>query len=159
MSVAGAGGVGGLTPPVRVRLAGTDISVWVTDAALACCALECAAALAATTAEPPDSDPPDSGAGDAALSVLVVSGTVTDRVAAWLPRLHAQLPPPVRVLAFGACAISGGPYWDSYAVTAGVEQVLAVDGFIPGCPPTPAALRQALTALLAASQPGPVGQL
>ena len=54
----------------------------------------------------------------------------------------------MKVLSFGACANSGGPYWDSYCVTKGVDRVLPVDAWVPGCPPPPQALLDALEALV-----------
>jgi NADH-quinone oxidoreductase subunit B len=69
--------------------------------------------------------------------VLVVAGTLTNVEVPDLLRCHAALPAGTPVLAFGACTISGGPYWDSYSVTNGVDQVLPVALHVPGCPPTP----------------------
>lgn len=83
----------------------------------------------------------------AAVDVLVVSGTVTDKLAPLVRALYDGLPGPVRVLSFGACANSGGPYWDSYCVTKGVHLVIPVDAWVPGCPPRPEALLTALAAL------------
>ena len=48
------------------------------------------------------------------------------------------------MVAYGVCACSGGPYWDSYAVTKGVDTLVPVDVYVPGCPPTPDALREVL---------------
>jgi NADH-quinone oxidoreductase subunit B len=75
--------------------------------------------------------------------VLVVAGTVTD---ALLPAVVAAADATAAdaVVAFGACTISGGPYWDSYVVTKGIDQVLPVAGYVPGCPPRPRALVAAL---------------
>jgi NADH-quinone oxidoreductase subunit B len=108
---------------------------------LACCAVEVVAAAArrrAVGAAPP----PATGTGT--VNVMVVAGTLTDAVAPAVPVLYAALPEPRRVVSFGACATCGGPYWDSYAVTKGVDQLIPVDLFIPGCPPRPEALLDGL---------------
>jgi NADH-quinone oxidoreductase subunit B len=82
---------------------------------------------------------------------VVISGTVTDRlapaVAAIVDGCEQQAGRRPRVVSFGACASSGGPYWDSYAVTKGVDQLLAVDAYVPGCPPPPEALSAVLDQL------------
>ena len=121
-----------------------DGSLFVVEVALACCALEVEAAAYARTAE--EADPaPDSRV------VVVVSGTVTDRLApavlAVIDACSRQVRTPVSVVSFGACASSGGPYWDSYAVTKGIDQLLEVDVYVPGCPPPPEALRAVLDQL------------
>jgi NADH-quinone oxidoreductase subunit B len=78
----------------------------------------------------------------------VISGTVTDRlapaVAAIVDGCEQQAGRRPTVVSFGACASSGGPYWDSYAVTKGIDQLLAVDVYVPGCPPAPEALSAVL---------------
>jgi NADH-quinone oxidoreductase subunit B len=129
-----------------------DGSLWVLDVALACCTLEFDAALdlsaglefeAATTAAMPLPT-----LDDQAQVAVVVSGTVTDRLApavvAIVDGCEQQAGRRPLVISFGACASSGGPYWDSYAVTKGVDQLLAVDAYVPGCPPPPEALSAVL---------------
>ncbi len=112
-------------------------TLWVADVGLACCAVEVVAAslraAAVETAHPPD--------------VLVVAGTLTDKMAPGIQRLYDSLPDPKYVISFGACSNSGGPYWDSYSVTKGVDQLIPVDVYVPGCPPRPEALLDGLRAL------------
>jgi NADH-quinone oxidoreductase subunit B len=121
---------------------GRSYALTVVNLGLACCAVEFVAAamgdsaLVRRVAEPGPTT-----------SVLVVSGTVTDRAVPAVRALYDALPEPKAVLSFGACANTGGPYWDSYSVTKGVDQVLPVDVWVPGCPPRPEALLQGLLAL------------
>ena len=135
-------------PAALVLDRGRRWSLTVVNVGLACCAVE--AMVASLSTSSPVGTVPYAGA-DRSVDVLVISGTVTDKLAPLVQQLHAAVPGPVRVLSFGACANSGGPYWDSYSVTKGVDQVLPVDAWVPGCPPRPEALLDALEALVPAA--------
>jgi NADH-quinone oxidoreductase subunit B len=134
--------------PVRLELerGGRRFSVLVVEAGLACCTVEVAAALLEGDAVRPAGTLPPVEPG-AALDVLVVSGTVSRALAPLLRRVYDELPTRPVVVSFGACCASGGPYWDSYSVVPGLDQVLPVDLLVPGCPPPPGALLDALESL------------
>ena len=122
---------------------GRRYALSVLNVGLACCAVE--AMVASLECSAPAGSVPYAGE-DRCVDVLVVSGTVTDKLAPLVRRLYDALPAPV-VVSFGACANSGGPYWDSYCVQKGVERVVPVDVWVPGCPPRPQALLDALRGL------------
>jgi NADH-quinone oxidoreductase subunit B len=80
----------------------------------------------------------------AAQHILVIAGTVTHALAPTVKSAYEALQEPKVVVAFGACAISGGPYWDSYSVVSGAHELIPVDIQVPGCPPGPEELAAAL---------------
>ncbi len=133
--------------PVRYLLNwGRKYSLWVFNFGLACCAIEFIAAsmgrhdfirLGVIPFAP----------GPRQADLMVVSGTVTDKMAPAIKRLYDQMPEPKYVISFGSCSNSGGPYWDSYCVTKGVDQLIPVDVYVPGCPPRPEALLQGILTL------------
>lgn len=136
-----------------VRVGAQRVSLHVVELGLACCGVEVREARRA--AELLDSLRDDAGAGadgtaSADVHVLVVAGTVTTRLAPALAEAFAELPEPRAVLAFGACAATGGPYWDSYSVLPGAHEVVPVDVWVPGCPPRPEDLVAGLAEVLRA---------
>ena len=80
----------------------------------------------------------------AAQHILVIAGTVTHALVPTVKSAYDALQEPKVVVAFGACAISGGPYWDSYSVVSGANEIVPVDIQVPGCPPGPEELAAAL---------------
>jgi len=80
--------------------------------------------------------------------ILVVTGPVTLQVKDRLVRIYEQMPEPKHVIAIGTCAISGAPFKDCYNVYGGIDTVLPVDAYIPGCPPKPEAIIDGIAKLI-----------
>ncbi len=80
--------------------------------------------------------------------ILIVTGAVTKKAGERLKRLYEQMPEPKYVIAVGACACSGGVFHKSYSVMAGADKVIPVDVYVPGCPPRPEAILDAIVYLV-----------
>ena len=139
-------GVVSITTLDRIYNWGRRSSVWPMMFGLACCAIEmiCTAAsrydfsrfgMEVMRPSPRQSD------------LMLVSGTVTKKMAPTIVRLYNQMPEPKYVVAMGACASGGGPFKEGYNVVSGVDKLIPVDVYIPGCPPTPQALINGLIKL------------
>ena len=121
-------------------------SVWPVMFGLACCAFEMIVTLTSRY------DLARFGmefmrASPRQTELMIVAGTVTKKMAPQVVRLYDQMPEPKYVLAMGACAISGGPFKDGYSVVPGVDKLLPVNVYVPGCPPRPESLLDAVLKL------------
>ena len=125
---------------------GRSKSVWPLQFGLACCAIEMISAsmarfdIARFGSEVFRPSPRQA-------DLLIVSGTVTKKMAPQVIRLWNQMPDPKYCIAMGACAISGGPFKQGYNVLKGIDRFIPVDVYIPGCPPRPEALLHGLMQL------------
>jgi NADH-quinone oxidoreductase subunit B len=121
-------------------------SLWQVGFGLACCAIE----MMATSASHYDFDRfgviPRNSPRQA--DIIIISGTVTLKMATRIKRIYEQMADPKYVISMGSCSNCGGPYWEhGYHVLKGVDRVIPVDVYVPGCPPRPEALLEGLLKL------------
>jgi len=113
-------------------------SPWILHFGIMCCTLEMAAAGG------PRFDMERFGvigrSSPRQCDVLIINGPISQKVAPRIVRIYAQMPEPKFVVAMGECAISGGPFWETYNIVEGVDKIIPVDVYIPGCPVRPEAM-------------------
>ncbi|ADJ26134.1 NADH-quinone oxidoreductase, B subunit [Dehalogenimonas lykanthroporepellens BL-DC-9] len=118
-------------------------SMWPVTFGLACCAIEMMS-MAASRFDLARFGMEIFRASPRQADLMIIAGTLTWKMAPWLRRIYDQMPDPKWVVAMGSCGISGGLFNDSYAVVPGFNRVVPVDVYVPGCPPRPEALMQAI---------------
>jgi NADH-quinone oxidoreductase subunit B len=122
-------------------------SIWPFSYALACCGIEMIAAASAPQYDLSRFGSEVFRSSPRQADLMIVAGTVSVKMAPRLRHLWEQMPDPKWVISMGQCANSGGEFYDSYYTVQGVDTVVPVDVYVPGCPPRPEALIEGMLKL------------
>jgi NADH-quinone oxidoreductase subunit B len=122
-------------------------SIWPLGYGLACCAIEMMASASAGQYDIARFGSEVFRASPRQADLMIVAGTVSVKMGPRLVRLYEQMPDPKWVLSMGQCATSGGEFYDSYYTVQGVDTLVPVDIYVPGCPPRPEALIEGILKL------------